>query len=138
MGLAGLVELTSDLPRETLERLALGAYRVSKAGPVGLLLTGLGTGDIDPLLDTVVRIDPRKHAGVRYLAGIDADTMNLAASARFVVATSAPLREALDARGIPWLDAASGLRIVLDPQTSRRPPGGTAPRSRSRGTLATR
>ena len=138
MGLVGLVELTSDLPRETLERLALGAYHASRAGPVGLALTGLGIGDVDPLLDAVVRTDPRTYAGVRYLAGNDADTVSLAAAASFVVATSTQLQDALDVRGVPWLDASDGLRLVLHPRTSRYPRRPAENRSRRRGDLATR
>ena len=138
MGLTGLVELDSKLPRETLEHLAIGAYHASKAGPVALLLTGLSTGDVDPLLDTVVRVDPREHAGVRYLAGIDADTVTLAASATFVVASSTTLRAALDARGVPWLDVTAGLRILLPLRASTPAPGSTGIRPRARGTFATR
>jgi hypothetical protein len=64
--------------------------------------------------------------------------LDLAAGATFVVASSGPLKTALDARGIRHLSPAEGLRLLSRPSDPRAAPS-RAPSRRSglRGAPAT-
>jgi len=143
MRLSGLVELTSEIPRDIRERLATGAYRASTAGMVGIALNGLSAGEVNRCLDTVVASETAYVHGVWFLDGavVTERLLTLARDATFVVAESEAFRGALEQAGIRWMDAAAGDRLLTGWTGRRSTPPETRVEASSgdprRGALAT-
>jgi hypothetical protein len=141
MRIIGLVELGRHLAPETLERLAIAAYQASRAGTVGLILNGVSAASVDRRLDPLILTEGCRGCGVWYIEGeVTSDRLlDLAASARFVVAVSREFSDALDARGVSYMGPENAL-LFMSGEPRSQPPNPKAPtvrRAMRRGSLAT-
>ena len=141
MRIIGMVELAQHLPPDTIERLAVAAYEASRTGTVGLILNGVSAREVDQRLDPVILSEGCRGCGVWYIEDeVTSDRLlDLAASARFVVAVSRELSDALDARGVSYMGPQNAL-LSMSGEPKSQPPNPKAPtvrRAMERGSLAT-
>ena len=141
MRIIGLVELAPHLPPETLERLTIAAYKASRAGTVGLILNGVSAREVDQRLDPVILSEGCRGCGVWYIEDevTSHHLLDLAASARFVVAVSREFADALNARGIAHMGSEDAL-LFMSGEPRSQPPSPKASvlrRATQRGSLAT-
>ena len=141
MRIIGLVELTQDLPPETLERLTVAAFKASRAGTVGLVLNSVSARSIDRRLDPLILTEGCRGCGVWYIEGdVPSDRLlDLAAHARFVVAVSDEFTGALDARGVAHMGSEDALLFMSGEPRSQplKPKAPPVRRATQRGSLAT-
>ncbi len=141
MRIIGLVELAQHLPTDTLERLAIAAYEASRTGTVGLILNGVSAASVDRRLDPLILTEGCRRCGVWYIEDeVTSDRLlDLAASARFVVAVSREFSDALGARGVSYMGPENAL-LSMSHEPKSQPPNPKVPavrRAMKRGSLAT-
>lgn len=99
------VDIGADLDHEVRERLAIAAYRASSSNSVAIVLRGVSAGDVDRMLDPVVREEGVNGARVRYF---DPDVVRAKLRAEAVeprlVVTCDP----------GWMKDASGVEVRVE------------------------
>ncbi len=94
-----LVEVSDDLEPELRDRLLSLAYAASRSGTIGLVLRGVAPQEVDQELDPIVKSQPMKMAGVRYLAVEDAKN---------ILAENGSQGTIVMTRDANWIPAARG------------------------------